>query len=357
MSAQSQRVQVHASAPFVSIVMPVRNEAKHLYSAVESLVLGTYPSDSFEILIVDGESCDGTEIAIQKLLHDFPSIVRLVHNSRKTTPAARNLGISNARGELIAFADAHATYPSNYIESLVEILLRDNDVSAAGGLIRTVPGDTTYWARCIALAMSMPFGVGDSHARVGVSQERDVDTIFAGVYRRQLFQRYGTFREILIRGQDDEFNHRLTYSGEKLRVTPAVSVDYFARTTLKNLARMMFQYGLYKPLAGKFVGKPTTARQFIPPLFVIALTICIGGLLSRQHDMFATLLAGLLGLHLTLGLSMTLHRVWNSRQFGLVPGAYICAFVMHITYGLGYCWGLSRMSLNIIPSEDQPLTR
>ncbi|MDY0128997.1 MAG: glycosyltransferase, partial [Methanosarcina vacuolata] len=85
--------------PFVSVVVGIRNEEKFIEECIESLLNLDYPRDSYEIIIVDGMSTDKTRDIVQK----YP--VKLLLNEKKNVAAARNLGVDNARGELVAFTD------------------------------------------------------------------------------------------------------------------------------------------------------------------------------------------------------------------------------------------------------------
>ncbi len=83
-------------APLVSVVMIVRNGARFLRQAIESVLAQDYPS--YEILVVDGHSTDG----VAEIARAYPQIRYLVQ-ADSGTAKAYNLGIANARGEFIAF--------------------------------------------------------------------------------------------------------------------------------------------------------------------------------------------------------------------------------------------------------------
>ena len=84
--------------PAVSIVVPVRNEASFIERCVEALLAQDYEGDC-EVVCVDGLSDDGTRAIIQDLAARDPR-VRLVDNPRRITPAALNIGIAEARGDM-----------------------------------------------------------------------------------------------------------------------------------------------------------------------------------------------------------------------------------------------------------------
>ncbi len=249
--------------PLVSVIVPCRNEGKWIGKCLQSILNNDYPRDCLEILVVDGMSGDDTrrEVEAAAALH---SGVRLLDNPRRITPVAMNLGIAAASGSVIVRMDAHVEYPSDYISSLVA-LLEKSGADNVGGVCQTLPGDGTIMARAVALGMSHPLGVGNSHFRIGASQDRWVDTVPFGCYRREVFQRIGLFDEDLVRNQDDELNLRLIKHGGRILLSPRIVCKYFARESLAKLWRMYYQYGYFKPLVVRKIGGVMTLRQLRLP--------------------------------------------------------------------------------------------
>src|SRR5437879_350126 len=99
--------------PFVTIVVPCRNEGKHIARCLESILANDYPKDRLEILVVDGMSSDGTREIVRSYCERHETI-RLVDNPQKHIPVAMNLGIRNARGDTIIKMDAHSTYQRDH---------------------------------------------------------------------------------------------------------------------------------------------------------------------------------------------------------------------------------------------------
>ena len=94
--------------PFVSVIVPVRNEEKYIRAALDSILYGDFSHDRLEVLVVDGMSQDGTRFVIEEYTQKFP-VVRLVDNVRQSAAAAMNVGIRIARGEIVVRVDAHAS--------------------------------------------------------------------------------------------------------------------------------------------------------------------------------------------------------------------------------------------------------
>ncbi|MCA9467760.1 MAG: glycosyltransferase, partial [Nitrospira sp.] len=92
--------------PAVSVIVPCRNEKKHIEKGIRSILTQHSPPDGFEVVVVDGMSDDGTRKILDQLVSE-DSRIRLVDNPARTTPFAMNAGIRAAHGRFIAIMGAH----------------------------------------------------------------------------------------------------------------------------------------------------------------------------------------------------------------------------------------------------------
>lgn len=317
--------------PLVTIVVPCRNEERYIVECLDSILACDYPPDRLEVLVVDGMSDDGTRTVLAEYAARNP-LVRVLDNPRRITPVALNLAIRAARGEVIVRMDAHVVYPRNYVSRLVAAL-DEFGADNVGAVLRTLPANQTSMAKAIAIGMSHPFGVGTSYFRIGTDQPRWVDTIAFFCIRRATFDRVGMFDEELIRHQDGEFNARLIRSGGRILLIPDVVSYYYARATLRQVGRMFYQYGYFKPLVAKKLGRFMTVRQLIPPGFVLALVAtAVAALLWKP----ALLLFGLVaGSYAAVVLGSALQ---TALKQGPAVGSALAAVlpVIHVSYGAGF---------------------
>jgi glycosyltransferase involved in cell wall biosynthesis len=321
--------------PFVSIIVPARDEEAYICRCLESLLATDYPVDRFEILVVDGRSEDRT----RKIVAEYATRKRevcLLDNPRRTAPAAMNIGIRHAAGDVILRADAHSVYPPEYVPRLVAALVASG-ADNVGGLMVTVPANETATARAIAAAMSHPFGVGNAYFRIGTTTSRWVDTVPFGCYRADVFKRIGMFDEQMVRNQDDELNFRLVTHGGRILLVPDVAVRYYGRSTLKQVARMFYQYGRFKPVVARKVGRVVTIRQLVPAMFVLALATT--GVAAVWWPASRLGLAALLGSYAlaVLGCAAT-----SIPRLGRAAAMLAAVFpAVHVGYGLGFLVGLA----------------
>lgn len=326
----------------LSVILPCRNEAAHVVGCLDSVVAsvreGPWARDRAEVFVLDGGSTDGTRALAERYAARL-DWVHVVDNPGRTAPAAMNLGLAHAKGRVIVRMDVHVRYPKDYLRRLVD-RLATSGADNVGGRVETLPGADTVTARAIARALGHPFGVGNSAFRLAPGTDaapRWVDTVPFGCFRRELALRLGGFDEELVRNQDDEFNGRLIRNGGRILLDPSIVVQYFGRARYGQLARMYYQYGLFKPLAARKLGAVTTVRQLVPAAFLVALAGLAGLGIA-----FAPARLALLALALTYAGAALLVAARATRPEG-VRAAFALAFafaVLHLSYGWGYLRGL-----------------
>ncbi|HVH69056.1 MAG TPA: glycosyltransferase family 2 protein [Gemmatimonadales bacterium] len=326
---------VQKPTPFVSIIVPCRNEAQHIGRCLQSIMEGDYPAEQLEVLVVDGRSDDGTREIVEEYTARYP-MLRLLDNPKRITPVALNIGVHAARGDVVMRMDAHVVYPRDYVASLVAAL-EESGADCVGGVIETLPLDQTPIARAIALGLSHPFGVGNAYFRIGSRQRRWADAVSFGCYRREVFDRIGLFDEDLVRNQDDEFDLRLFKHGGRILLVPEVVCSYYARRSLRQLGRMFYQYGYFKPLVAKKLGKVMTLRQLVPALFL--LTAAVTGLAGLAWPPARLAFAGVVAAYATAVLACAGLAV--PRQGWRCGAALAVVFaVLHGSYGAGFLRGV-----------------
>src|SRR5687767_9906605 len=107
--------------PTVSLVLPIRNEARNIEGTLESLLDQDYPAAKLEILVVDGESEDGTSEVVERFAYQHPSTnIRVIPNPHRTTPQAMNIGIAQATGEFLILVGGHSRLSGNYVRRAIE---------------------------------------------------------------------------------------------------------------------------------------------------------------------------------------------------------------------------------------------
>lgn len=293
-----------------------------------------HPAHAMELIVVDGDSTDGTVARVREIASGDPR-VRVLSNPARFVGPGLNLGIAAARGDVIVRADGHCAIPRDYVSTCVA-MLRAGEGECVGGPVRA-EGDTPV-AQAIALAMSTPFGVGGASFR-WAGTRREVDHLPFGAWRREVFERLGGFDEALVRNQDDEFSDRLRRAGGRIVMHPGIGVAYWSRRSFAGLWRQYWGYGFYKVrVIARRGGMPYSVRQLVPATWLVCTTAAIlAGAIARDVRIPALALA-------PYAAFLVFATAWVASR-KRVPAAFLlpaALFTMQAAYGLGFLSALAR---------------
>lgn len=329
-STDDSPFEMPAVLPFVSVVLPVRNEVDFIEENLTRLLQQDYPADRFEIVVADGMSDDGT----RELLEDIAQRdrrVTFVDNPQQIAPTGMNILIAASRGDIVLRLDGHAFVADDFVKQSVIALLKtkSQDVWAVGGPI--VPVAKSAMGKAIALAMSHLLGVGNAHHRNPQFEGMGEGTAFPAMYR-WVFEKIGVYDEALVRNQDDEFYFRIRQAGGKFFITPKIEYVYYVREKLSQLFRQYYQYSFWRiPVMLKH-RQPTTLRQIVPSLFYLTmLLMLVVGLWSASWVVAIGLPFVYLGTLLALGIAKI-----SSETLAVAMRMPFAILAMHS----GYAWGM-----------------
>ena len=250
----------------ISVIVPVRNEGRRIESTLRQLLAQEYDSGKWEILVVDGESTDDTVEQVRKITADHPR-VRLLHNPKRLSSVARNIGIQHARGEVMLLVDGHCELENRLLlKNVSEAFLR----SGADCLGRPQPLEIsggTPLQQAVALARSSRLG---HHPESFIYADRECFAPAKSVaiaYRREVFEKLGYFDERFDACEDVEFNHRIDKAGLKCFFTPSIQVRYHPRTNLRGLFKQLVRYGRGRVRLLRKHPETFSPGSFLPALF------------------------------------------------------------------------------------------
>ena len=316
----------------VSVLMPVRNEERSVAGAIRSVLDQTLAD--LEILVIDGASDDGTASVVAELARE-DARVRLLDNPDRTIPHALNIGLRAARGRYVARVDAHASVSVDYLERGVAALETDREVASIGGR-RIGVGDAPT-ARCVAAALSSPFGVGNSVNHYG-GEPQDTDHASFAVSRVDVLRSIDGWDENLLVNEDVDLDHRIGLAGFRIRYDPQMEIFWHVRRTVRDLARQYRRYGRGKAAMVRKNGRSAVRlRHLVAP----ALVAWIGGaaiVAVSGHPRIAAGLVAPYGVGLVGATAVTMRKGYG--QESLRPAPLVGAFAaMHLGWGLGFLEG------------------
>ena len=331
-----------SARPALSVIVPCRNEKAHIEACLSSILKQESTPGGFEVIVVDGMSDDGTRAIINRLALEDPRL-RIRDNPHHITACGMNVGIRTAAGRYVAIMGAHNRYAPDYLCRSIEVLEKTGADNVGGAMICE---GTSRIQQAIAAAHHSPFGVGNARWH-NPDYEGIADTVFGGVYRREVFERLGFFDEELVRNQDDEFNLRLVRSGGKIWQSPRIQSWYGPRTTLGDLFRQYRQYGYWKVRVIQKHKIPASIRHLVPGCFVFSIFALPLASFWWHPALWSWLgvVAGYSAVNALASSVTAARRGW--KLFLLLPIVFAC---VHFSYG----WGFLRGVLDFVIFRRRP---
>jgi glycosyltransferase involved in cell wall biosynthesis len=252
----------------VSLVVPVKNEADSIECLMASVAGQTRRPD--EMIVVDGGSEDGTaEIAEEWMKRRSLSDLRRVVRVDDATPGkGRNIGVANARYEWIAFTDAGIRLEQRWLERLIEVAERDNQIDVVYGSYEPAP--ETFFERCAALAYVAP-------KRLRAGRRMRGPAIPSSLIRREVWEGVGGFPDLRA-AEDLIFMEAVERKGYKIGWAPQAVVWWRMPPTFGSVFRRFALYSLHNVRVGRqYDWHYGVARQYAVWIAFLILGFVLSG--------------------------------------------------------------------------------
>ena len=262
--------------PPVSVVMPVRNEERHLAESVRHVLGQDYPGE-LELVLAVGPSADRTGELARELAAAHPRVT-VVPNPSGKIPAALNAAVRAARHKVIARVDGHALLPAGYLTTAVTELMETGAADVGG--VMAAEGVTTF-ERAVAWGMTSKAGVGSAAFHTG-GGAGPADSVYLGVYHREAITQASGWDEGMLRAEDWDLNYRIRAQGGQIWFTPALRVTYRPRASIRALGSQYFHYGRWRRVIVREHPETASFRYLAPPaaagLVALGLAAGVAGL-------------------------------------------------------------------------------
>ncbi len=232
--------------PFISVIIPAKNEEKLIVNCIDSLNKLDYPKDRYEIIVADGLSTDNTVLASKEM----GAII--VKNEKQTVSPGRNIGFQYSKGELIAFTDADCIADRNWLKKSIKYFQQDETIACVGGPNLT-PDDETIFGKGVGFVLDQAiFSAGSIHAR----ELKEIKAVVSipgcnAIYRRSVLEKVMPLDETMLTCDDTKLNRAIIDMGFKLLYTPDVFVWHYRRPTPVKLWKQFYRYAVGRLQVGK----------------------------------------------------------------------------------------------------------
>lgn len=221
--------------PKISVIIPAYNEEKYIEACLESLKNQNIDKSLYEIVVVDNASTDNTSKIAQK------TGARVVVEPKKGNAYARDRGVKETKGEIVAFSDADTILPKNWLSSMLTRYREDPKLDAIGGVFTTHDGSSLMKKM---FDFSQPFVWHLSGGNMSI--------------KRKTLEKMGGFTKGSHAGEDVLLSIGLQKEG-KMIIDKKLIASTSSRRYSDNFAKTIILYFL-NDLALKFFKKPLIQR-------------------------------------------------------------------------------------------------
>ncbi len=215
----------------ISIIVCTYNRIQYLPKTLLELKNQSVNNESYEVLIVDNNSTDGTWSVCEKILDDKTyDNFRLISEPNQGLSYARNRGVKESTGELIVFLDDDAFPVPIYLESITSFFSIKNNIFCAGGKILPLYEKKPKWMNRFLNPLFAFQDKGDAIKTFGTNEFPIGANM---IFEKSIFDKYGLFRTDLGRkgndmgaGEEKDFINRLRKGGERLIYLPEAEVTH-----------------------------------------------------------------------------------------------------------------------------------
>jgi glycosyltransferase involved in cell wall biosynthesis len=319
--------------PLISIIIPTYNEEKHIATCITSL-LAQDIKEPFDIIIADGMSTDTTRSTIQKLQKKNKNII-LLDNKEKHQAQGRNIAIHYSKAPYIAYLDGHSYASKDWLRTLYtthkELEQKDDKLGGVGSIHYNA--SPTALSEAITTAMNSTLGGGTQTSFGNKKNIKKVETAYACLFKKNIFDKVGYYDKKFLKGQDLELNLRISKKYH-LYLQPKAVTYYYKRATISLFWKQMYRYGFWRWKVMQHL-KSYQLFTFFPNIIVSGISISIiVGLIIEPLLLIIPLIYLLL-----ITINSMYYAIKKKIPLSLLILSYLC---IHFGYGIGMMESLFR---------------
>ena len=338
-SPQLREAEFTTPVERISVIAPMLNEGAHVEQFAVDLAAQDFAGE-LEILVADGGSADGSPELLEQAAHRAGLNLTVLENPARWASAGLNVCLRRASGDLIVRLDCHTRYPPDYLRRCA-VAAEETGAWSVGGVFEAV--GRTPMERAVACAYASPFGGVAWSRHLGDAKRVEVDLVYYGAFRPQVFERVGLYDEAIAVTELEDFSLRVRQAGGRVVFDPSIRLFYTPRGSFRRLFVQYYRYGLWKVAVMRKHAQPLSGRSLVPFAFVASLA-CLG-VAAAWSGAARWLLGAELALYAGCALAFGVEVIARRREsWRLLPRVLAVFPTLHLAHGLGQIHGWLRVA-------------
>lgn len=318
-----------------SVIVPAYNASETIDACLKALLHQTVPRSDYEIIVVDDGATDRTREVVEGYAG-----VRLLSQPHRGPAAARNLGVSQAKGEFLLFTDADCVPTEDWIEVITQPFA-DPEIVGVKGVYRT--SQKELMARFVQIEYENKYDK--------MSKEKYIDFVdtYSAAYRKTVFANNRGFDPIfpMASGEDVEFSYRLAREGHKMVFVPGAIVCHRHVDSVSGYWRRKYHVGYWRVMMYRKHPQKMISDSHTPQLLKVqvglSLLLLVVGIGSIFWRGFVSVALAILALFLASTVPFSLKAIKRDLRVGLISPPLLLLRALALGLGLVKgAWDLQR---------------
>jgi glycosyltransferase involved in cell wall biosynthesis len=328
--------------PKVSVILPVYNSETDVLASIEQVELQTF--DSYELLIVDDGSTDNTFSTAHRYAEGVPGI-RVIKSEHLGPSHARNVGLTEARGEIVVFIESDCVYDYSYLSKSVAQFELEPNASAVCLTGAPLITRSTLATRSIDI---------ENKIQHKLLNEGKIKPFYAWVFKKADLEKLGGFDERLFQAEDRDVFRRMKEAGYYIALVPGINWRHRRDQTTSELARKWFLRGRTKILYTIKYGLTYEALRTMFPFWTTVAGIVMFALSPIIGIVILLLVAAAFIAYSVRATTLSWSLVDDKRAFLGYP---LFVLVRNFSTALGYTTALPLVIYNRVRGKEISWTR
>lgn len=198
-----------ANLPMVSVIIPTRNRRVTLQATLKSLQQQSYPQDRYEVMVVDNGSDDGTKEMVEEMAARSGGLIRYLRQDNQGPALARNRGIQETTGEIVAFTDSDCVADADWLRAGARALEQDERLGLIVGRVMPMPNQQITFLSRVGWREKEDFIYGTANMFYRRKALEEVDGF------SPFFRIVKLYKDYVLGGEDTELAWRVKNAGWK----------------------------------------------------------------------------------------------------------------------------------------------